>query len=96
MVKNEFSENESLERVKQILDIWGYNRDLYPGWIVYPTGVERSDFKRRTDAWEPPILASFSEFSAIERLRAIYELVWRREILLEPITQQLEKAAVML
>ena len=86
-------ENEPLERVKQVLNIWAHNRKLYPGWLVFPSGQERHELSRTTDEWETPILEALTELSPVERLFAIRELLWRLEILLEPITRRLEAAA---
>ena len=86
-------QNESLERVEQVLDVWAHNRRLYPGWLVFPHGQDRFELSQRTDDWEPPILKVLDRLSPVEQLRAIRELVWRREILLEPISSELEEAA---
>ena len=86
-------EGENQEKVKETLGIWRHNRGLYPGWLLLPASAQREIFKMRTDAWEPHILAALPELTAEERLNAIYELVWRREILLEPISQRLETEA---
>ena len=88
-----FAESEPLDRVKGIVAIWAYNRNLYPGWLIFPTSKERSDFRRNTDDWEPPILNGISELSPVERIFALRELVWRREVLGEPIYTTFEDAA---
>ena len=80
-------------KVKETLDIWKHNRQVYPGWLLLPTDGEREKFRMRTDNWEGHILASLPAFTVVERLNAIYELTWRREILLEPISKALELAA---
>ena len=82
--------NEPPERIRQVINIWSYNRHLYPGWLVFPSGQE---FSQRTNQWEQPILNALSDFSPTERLCAIRELVWRREIMLEPIVVDVETAA---
>ena len=82
-----------LDRIRKLLDIWTHNRKLYPGWLVFPSGQERSDLSRRTADWEPPILSAFPHFTPVEQLKAVRELLWRKEILLEPITRDLEIAA---
>ena len=87
------SSSESLDRIRDALDIWAHNRKLYPGWLVFPSGQERSDLSHRTGDWEPPILSAFPHFTPVEQLKAIRELMWRKEILLEPITPDLEAAA---
>ena len=88
------TENDQLqEATKATLDIWKYDRQLYPGWLLLPAGEQRETFKMSTDDWERHILNILPSFSALERLNAIYELVWRRGILLEPISSGLESAA---
>ena len=91
--KPEFDEDQLPEKVKEALAIWGHNRRVYPGWLLLPEGVERVTLRSRTNDWEPLILAALPSLKAVERLNAIYELVWRREILLEPICDELESAA---
>ena len=85
--------SEPLDRIRNVLDIWAHNRKLYPGWLVFPSGQERSDLSHRIVEWEPPILNAFSHFTPVDQLKAIRELMWRKEILLEPITPDLEAAA---
>ena len=84
---------EPRERIREVLKTWAHNRNLYPGWLVYPSGQERFKLSSRTDDWEPPILNSLPDFTPSERLNAVREVIWRREILLEPITLKLEAAA---
>ena len=84
---------DTQERVRETLKIWKHNRRMYPGWLVLPSGEERETLILRTDAWEHLILGSLSNFDPVERLNAIRELVWRREILLQPISSEIESAA---
>ena len=84
---------DTQERVRETLNIWKHNRRMYPGWLVLPSGEERETLILRTDAWEHLILGSLSNFDPVERLNAIRELVWRREILLQPISSEIESAA---
>ena len=86
-------DSEPLDSIRDVLGIWAHNRKLYPGWLVFPSGQERFNLSRRTSEWEMPILNSFPHFTLVEQLKAIYELVWRKEILLEPITIELEGTA---
>ena len=87
------SANESPDRVSSVVDIWEHNRKLYPGWLVFPSGQERSELSWHTEEWELPILNGLPSFTPVDRLRAIRELIWRKEVLLEPITTDLETAA---
>ena len=87
--ENPFDNTEELARVKETLEVWEHNRQLYPGWLAFPSGQERGGLSRRTNEWEQPILNALPELDPVERLSAIRELIWRREILLEPLTQNL-------
>ena len=84
-------ENAS-DSVRQLLEIWAHNRQLYPGWLAVPSSTQYS-LSRCTKEWESLILRVLPEFVPVERLNAIRELVWRKEILLEPISFELESAA---
>ena len=88
-----YYKNEPLERVKAVLEIWAHNRRLYPGWLIFPSGEERSELSRHTKEWEPLILNVFPDMSPVERLDALRELSWRREVLLEQITIEFESAS---
>ena len=81
-----------LDRVKETLDAWSHNRKLYPGWLAAPASA-RSPIHHRTDEWEPLILSALPKVTPQQQLNAIHELVWRREIVLDPISDRLESAA---
>ena len=81
-----------LEPVRELLGAWRRNRETYPGWLIIPAD-RRSLLSSNTERWEPLILRSLSDLEPIDRLDAIHELIWRREIFLEPISQELEAAA---
>ena len=83
---------DPLEQVKTVLEIWEHNRQLYPGWLLLPEGEQRQGVQRRTDHWETELLRVLEELDPPDRLRAIREVVWRREILLEPISASIESA----
>lgn len=89
----QFDNNEPLERIRKVIDVWKHNRKLYPGWLVFPSGQERVELGWRTDEWEMPILNALTDLTPVERLRAIRELAWRKETLLEPISFEFEAAA---
>ncbi len=81
------------ERVKRIISAWTHNRRMYPGWLVFPDGREREFLRYSTNEWERAILNSLPLLSIVERLDAVRELVWRRELLLEPISSEIEVVA---
>ena len=78
--------------LKQTVDVWNHNRKIYPGWLFVPTSIFFS-FNQRTDEWEPLILPALSELAPVDRLYAVRELTWRREISLVPISSDLESKA---
>ena len=79
-------DNEPLHKVRQVIEAWAHNRTIYPGWLVFPSGVERAEVSWRINDWEPHILKALPELEPVERLYALRELSWLREILLEPVT----------
>ena len=85
--------NELLKQTRLALEAWAYNRRLYPGWMLFPSAGGRENLSRLTNDWEPRILAALPDFTPVERLQAVRELLWRREILLDPISDKLETAA---
>ena len=83
-------EDELVGKVMETLTIWRNNRLVYPGWLFLPASEERATFRSKTDQWEPLILEILDSLEVVERLNAIHELVWRREVLLEPVADNLE------
>ena len=83
---------ELLQHVRQALDIWTHNRKNYPDWLILPISA-RYDLNYYTNEWESKILRVLPDFSPRNRLKAIRELIWRRETLLDPISPELESAA---
>ena len=82
----------SVETVLKLIHVWKHNRSKYPGWLTLP-GARRHRLRGSTEKWEPEILRILPELDIIDRLRVIDELVWRHEIVLEPISDALERAA---
>ena len=95
--KDELSENEPVPLVgsiRNILKVCTHNRTVYPGWLSVPANA-RSQYSMssNTGQWESLILDVFPDLTPVERLEAIHELVWRWEVLLEPISSELQSAA---
>ena len=86
------SESDNNEdSVRQLLKVWTHNRKIYPGWLVAPRNVHFS-LSWKTGEWEARILNVLPDLAPVERLNALRELVWRLEILLKPISSELESA----
>ncbi len=81
------------DRVRDTLEAWAHNREIYPGWLVVPAN-KRQVMSWNTKDWEPLILRVLPDFAPVGQLQAIRELVWRHEILPERISSDLESAAV--
>jgi hypothetical protein len=78
--------------VQQILATWAHNRRVYPGWLAIPSG-KRELISWNTRSWVPSILRVLSEFTLVDQLSAIRELLWRWEHLLEPVHFDVEVVA---
>ena len=92
------SPEDSMEKLattgRQTLKAWEHNRKMYPGWLAVPVNSRRRHFMHQdTEEWEKALLKILPDFPPVERLNAIFEVVWRREIMLEPIPPDLERSA---
>ena len=81
-----------LGSVRTTIEVWSHNRSIYPGWLVVPAR-ERHQLHQATGEWEPLILKALPDLTPLQQLNAIRELVWRRGVLLDPISPGLESAA---
>ncbi len=81
-----------IREVKNVVRVWEHNRKVYPGWLFIPT-TKYYLFEQSTREWEQAILEVIPELSPLEKLSAMRELVWRREILLFPLSKQVEEVA---
>ena len=81
-----------LKQTEDVLDVWNHNRKIYPGWLSIPGSVFPL-FNLCTDEWERPILRALPALVSVNRLYAVRELTWRREISLVPISPDLESKA---
>jgi len=77
------------EQVRAVIRAWRHNREVYPGWLVIPPN-KHFLLGRSTGDWEEDILEVVPGFPPLERLSAFRELVWRKENLLEPLSDQVE------
>ena len=86
------TKQDKSEEIRNLLDCWTHNRKLYPGWLVLPI-QKQSLLSNTTKEWSSRILKELPKFTPLDRLNAIRELVWRKNILMEPLTPELEAAA---
>ncbi len=76
----------------EIITVWSQNRKVYPGWLIMPTRA-RMQIEYSMEEWEQVVLRDIPAFSQIERLSAIRELIWRRELMLDALSPALVEAA---
>jgi hypothetical protein len=77
------------ERVRAVIRAWKHNREVYPGWLIIPPN-KQLPIGRSTHDWEEAILKAVREFPPLERLYVLRELVWRKDNVLEPLSDQAE------
>ena len=81
---------DRLKEVATISAVWRHNRECYPNWLVLPFDAT-SKLRSLTDSWEEVIVGALPTLGDVaERLPLLRELVWRREILLDPLLPELE------
>lgn len=79
------------DQVCSVIKIWAHNRAVYPGWLFLPPS-KNILLSHSTRSWEPVIVNTLPSLSVVERLSALYELVWRKEISLEPLSEEVIEA----
>lgn len=87
------AEPADLEQVRAVIRAWAHNRNAYPGWLFIPPS-KHFLFSRSTPEWERAILRVISELAPHERLAVLRELVWRRENMLEPLSEKVVAVAM--
>ena len=71
--------------VKELVGVWSYNRQkTYPGWLAAPFVVRRKLSAERY--YVDKIVDLLPNLSTLEALSAIREIIWRRQIQLEPLS----------
>ena len=81
-----------LKQVTAVLHAWEHNRKIYPGWLFIPP-IKHVLFEQSIYDWEHAILRVLPELPLSKRLLAVRELVWLRERLLDPLSDQVDVAA---
>ena len=100
----EGAENGQLddEVVDEVVSVWVHNREMYPGWLALPEHLRRelrdpSVHEVAGDildvSKEERIAAGLSARALSDQLRIVHEIVWRREIRVEPLGEGLAVAA---
>lgn len=87
------STGNALASIRDVLAVWQRNREVYPGWLVYPD-PKRYLFNKETEQWFHIFTTAVPEMPTIERLDAVRELSWRLERALAIFPVPLEKLAL--
>ena len=78
--------------VRENVAIWKHNREIYPGWLLAPNSIRRN-LPDSTIELERLIVSLAKDLTTLELLDALQELIWRKNILLQPISLSLETIA---
>lgn len=70
---------------------WKHNRSIYPGWIIAPK-VVRDRVWSNTKYWIDICMNSTKDLPILERIDILYEMNWRIEAALIPISEPLKDA----
>lgn len=82
---NEQSEERKRQAVQTLLQVWKHNREnTYPGWLSAPSIVRESMGSPIEKA--TPLLDALPLLDTASRLTALFELIWRWGIQLQPIS----------
>ena len=90
---SQMAADERLGAAKTVLGTWRHNRKCYPGWLVPPARV-RNELRVSTERWAPFIMPELLGLAALERLDAVREIIWRYELTLARVPNELDAAAV--
>ena len=85
-------ENAHLGMVEETLAVWAHNRRCYSGWLVAPARI-RNERRLVTEQWTPFILKELPRLSLRARVTAICDVIWRYEVTLAKIPDDLESLA---
>lgn len=76
-----------LDALRDLHARWRQQRTVYPNWTVLP-GENREILWDYTESWEEPVLRSLHKLPPSESLELLYELNWRLERCLLPISEE--------
>jgi hypothetical protein len=75
------------EHLTNLRTTWRRTRKSYPGWVVLPRD-NRQSLLRYTKYWVQPLLESINNLTPPENLFLLYELNWRLEKTLTPLSDE--------
>ncbi|MFL6197552.1 MAG: SIR2 family protein, partial [Thermoanaerobaculia bacterium] len=78
----------NLDELRNTVEVWRHNRQLYPGWLIAPPPI-RSRLWTNTELWISTIFELLPSLGATERIEVLEELNWRLETCLVPLTAAL-------
>ncbi len=87
------SDDEKKTSILEITASWASIRQSYPDWIIAPLEI-RDTFISKTRSWLGHVLNGLGLLSPTERVHAIRELIWRHDLTLEPIPDELVSCAL--
>ncbi len=73
----------------EVLSIWEHNRKIYPNWVIYPID-KQYNLDRSLNEWVNIIIENFNNFSLLDKLKFINEIVWLYKKKLVPLPIEIE------
>lgn len=84
-------ESARRDAIERLVSIWRRNRKCYPEWVVLPFS-KVTDLDSKTGLWVNKLTSWTETWRAIERLKALRELVWRQDAVMNPHPRELKEA----
>ena len=87
-------ESDTAKRQKSVVSVirsWRRDRARYPEWVVLPS-TKAGKIEGETDAMMEAIIQCTDTWPPVKRLKALYELSWRHNILMNPYSPDLTTA----
>ena len=84
LLRCSFKEKLSIDELKEVIQEWSKIRLSYPGWIICPK-EKRNIIRSRTEYHN--VLSYINVLNMYDKLSLIYELNWRYEVSLTPLSE---------
>lgn len=84
------AEKIPLSTIPKLFRLWAHERLSYPGWVIAPE-EKRHTMWRSTRQWLLPLHKTLSDLTATDRMLCAEELIWRLNISMVPLDQEIIK-----
>ncbi|HFE9780822.1 SIR2 family NAD-dependent protein deacylase [Acinetobacter baumannii] len=73
----------------EVLNTWEHNRKIYPNWVIYPID-KHYNLDRTLNEWVNVIIENFNNFTLLDKLKFLNEIVWLYKQKLVPLPPEIE------